>query len=642
MATLNELKEAIIKAHKAGNAEDAKVLAKAITKIQTQSKKPEKLIEKPEKLTEELIVKDPNWIQSSKKLYEWDWKRKNPNQNIPKISNEGYAQFGLDYGSGLAFSDVDLIREGQAIGNATDEQKEAFVNIMNMYDAKSPSLAGAGRAFKNIINPLESPTTYLGFGAGKLASTGVKQIAKNQLKENIIKSLVVSKPGRYALIGSAEGASYGAAYDVARQRAKIRAEGQKDYEAGSIAKSTGIGTVFGGVLGGGVGVISSAITRRKKQKDPEEILSTAEKEEEILKEVVPETQQILSPKPTQINPNSAPALQQKTLEDQAIQSTISKKIEDIVSPMKEDLNISVSEDVGILGKIPYIGNVYKNLANNTLNKIQAKTQRFSTLKDLPQQPQYLGVRGVFAGKAEQADVLARNVFESFNKLTPKQNKPIYEFLTGNKTLDDVPKDLQKEALNLRSGIDTVSEVLERESLISKEVMEENYGTYLPRLFLKYFNKNSGSMGYLKERKNLDAATKDFLGEIEDVGLLGAKAIQDPISDVVKLGFFKEISNNPNWAVQDSLVPFRGKNIGIFHAKSEADRISKEVVEGLRTDPKKAMQTVDDLKKSINTADEKIAKIDKNKFKQISDERKYGELRGMYVRKEIYDDIIDAP
>ena len=172
-------------------------------------------------------------------------------------------------------------------------------------------------------------------------------------------------------------------------------------------------------------------------------------------------------------------------------------------------------------------------------------------------------------------------------------------------------------------------------------MEENYGTYLPRLFLKYFNKNSGSMGYLKQRKDLDKATREFLGEIEDVGLLAAKAIEDPISDVVKLGFFKEISQNPNWAVQDTLVPFRGKNIGVFYAKSEADRITQEVADGLRNNPKKAMQIVDDLKESIATAGERIAKIDKNKFKQIPDQKKYGELRGAYIRTEIYDDLISA-
>ena len=116
--------------------------------------------EESKKLTEEEIKKDPKWIEASKTIYEWDWQRKNPNKEIPVLSNEGYAEYGLEYGSGLAFSDVDLVREGQAIGSATDNQKQAFVNIMDMYDAKAPSLAGAGRAFKNILNPLESPTTY--------------------------------------------------------------------------------------------------------------------------------------------------------------------------------------------------------------------------------------------------------------------------------------------------------------------------------------------------------------------------------------------------------------------------------------------------------------------------------------------------
>ena len=596
--------------------------------------------EESKKLTEEEIKKDPKWIEASKTIYEWDWQRKNPNKEIPVLSNEGYAEYGLEYGSGLAFSDVDLVREGQAIGSATDNQKQAFVNIMDMYDAKAPSLAGAGRAFKNILNPLESPTTYLGFGAGKIASTGAKQIAKDQIKQNVLKSLVASKPGRYALIGSAEGAAYGGAYDVARQRAKIRAEAQKEYKPGSIAEAAGIGTVFGGTLGGTLGVISNAVAKRKKQKDPQEILSTPEKEVEILKETAPQTKEILAPKPTQVDSKSTTALQQKSLEEKSIQSKISQEIEEIVSPMEGPLNIAVDQDVGILGKIPYIGNIYKNLANTTLNKIQTKTQPISALGKLPEQPQYLGVRGIFMGKLERVGDLTKNVFRSFNKLTPEQNKPVYEYLTGNRILNDVPENLQANALELRKGIDTVSEVLEANGLLSKEVMEENYGTYLPRLFLKYFNKKSTPMGYLKKRKDLDDATRLFLGEIEDVGLLGAKAIEDPVSDVVKLGFFKEISTNPNWALQDSLVPFRGKNVGVFHAKSEADRIAGEIADGLRK--KEDIKIVNDLKDSIKQANKNVAKADQKLFRQLPDDRKYGELRGAYIRKEIYDDLIDAP
>lgn len=155
---------------------------------QISGAEPKNISVKPqERLTEESIKKDPKWINSSKELYEWDWQRKNPEKPIPKLSDDGYAEFGLEYGGGISFSDVDLIREGQAIGNATEKQREAFINIMDMYDAKAPSLAGAGRAAKNILNPLESPTTYVGLGVGKAVSTLGKQAAKNQIRNNILK-----------------------------------------------------------------------------------------------------------------------------------------------------------------------------------------------------------------------------------------------------------------------------------------------------------------------------------------------------------------------------------------------------------------------------------------------------------------------
>jgi len=582
----------------------------------------------PERLTEENIIKDPTWVDASKKIYEWDWQRKNPNKPVPKLSDEGYGKFGLEYGGGLSYSDVDLLREGQAIGNATPEQKEAFIQIMDMYDTKAPSMAGAGRALKNILNPLESPSTYVGFGVGKAASTAGKQLVKDRIKNNLMQSIVKSKPARYAVIGSAEGGAYGGAYETARQRARIRADAQKEYQPGQIAEAVGVGTLFGGVLGSGVGVLDNAIKRRAAKKDPELTKPTSEKEIDLLQETIPETQPLIK--------STKDAAEEADL----IQPGISQKIEEITEPVGP-VNVVVDEDFGIVGKIPYIGTIYKKLGNNILNKIQAKTRAFSTLGDLPDQPLYLGTRGMYMGKLENVGQLAKNVFKSFNKLKPEENKSVYGFLTGEKTLDDVPQNLQDSAIELRRGIDTVSETLENNGLLTKEVMEENFGTYLPRLFLKYFNKNRGSMGYLKQRKDLDKATREFLGEIEDVGLLAAKAIEDPISDVVKLGFFRDIAKNPNWAVQDTLVPFRGKKIGVFHAKSELDRITKEVAEGLRDDPEKAMSIVDDLKKSIDKAGQKIADIDLKKFKQIPDQKKYGELRGAYIRKEIYDDLIGS-
>src|SRR5210317_1611883 len=377
-----------------------------------------------EPLTEETIKKDPKWIEASKTIYEWDWQRKNPDKKIPKLSDQGYAEFGLEYGGGLSYSDVDLVTEGQAIGKATDEQKQAFVDIMDMYDDKAPSWAGAGRAFKNILNPFESPTTYLGLGAGKVASTAAKEVAKNTIKQNIIKSIVASKPGRYALIGSAEGAAYGGAYETAKQRAKIRADAQEDYKPGDIAKAAGVGSTFGGVLGAAGGVVANAIQKRAKQTDPIQALPAPEQEVKLLAEVVPEVKPLTQTGPTkkqirfqqeQAANNAWNALSsddktavtkqygspqvfinnyikkleaseisipQKTkdpiMEAQNIptisRGKIAEEIEEIVTPLDQEINVVVDQDIGILGKIPYVGKIYKDLANNVLNKIQAKTR----------------------------------------------------------------------------------------------------------------------------------------------------------------------------------------------------------------------------------------------------------------------------
>lgn len=589
-------------------------------------------VEEPEKLTEESIKKDPKWIEASKTIYEWDWKRKNPDKDIPKISDEGYANFGLEYGSGLSFSDVDLIREGQAIGNATDEQKQAFINIMDMYDEKSASWAGAGRALKNILNPLESPTTYVGIGAGKLASTAAKKFTKDAIKNNLIKSIVASKPGRYALIGSAEGTAYGGAYETARQRAKIRAEGQEKYKPGDIAESAGVGTIFGGVLGGTAGVIANAVTRRAKKTDPDLALPAPQKEIEALAEAVPEVKPIVRPE--------QPTPPTRTVEGELVTSPISREIREIVEPFRP-VDIVVDKDVGILGRVPYVGSSYKKLANNVLNKLETKAQKVSPLGELEEQPKYLGLRGQMFGKEERISNLTKNIFKTFNELSMDQNKPIYKYLLGEKPISEVPENLKDSAWDLRKGIDTVSEILEERDMLSTEVMAENYGTYLPRAFLKYYNKYSKPFGYLKKRKDLDDATREFLGEIEDVGYLGAKAIQEPISDAIRLDFFRELSQNPKWALQETMVPFRGRNIGVFHAKKEANRITEEIVEGAR-DKESGMAILKDLKDSIKQAEPNIAKVDERKWKQLPNQKKYGELSGAYIRKEVYDDLISAP
>ena len=306
--------------------------------------------------------------------------------------------------------------------------------------------------------------------------------------------------------------------------------------------------------------------------------------------------------------------------------TIAKPIEDIVIP-------SVEAAPGLLGK------KWQTVADKIIDFTSSKFPNYKPLKRLPNQNKYFTQRGLTTGKLEQVRNLSKNVFETFSKLKPDENIAVKNFLTKEGTESAIKNvDVLKKAKELRSAIDTVGKSLTDSGILSKEIIKKNEGSYLPRLYLKYFGKSS-NMGYTKQRKDLTKDTKDFLGEIQDVAILGSKAIEDPMSDVVRYGFFQKIAEDPNWTLKTGLINFQGKNVSPLWLKEESDRIAKEIRDGLR--PSKDTKIIKEMDKLIDKANLNISKADLSLYKKLPESKHYGTLRGSYVRKEIVDDIANA-
>jgi len=306
--------------------------------------------------------------------------------------------------------------------------------------------------------------------------------------------------------------------------------------------------------------------------------------------------------------------------------TIAKPIEDIVLP-------SVEAAPGLLGK------KWQTVADKIIDFTSSKFPNYKPLKRLPNQNKYFTQRGLTTGKLEQVRNLSKNVFETFSKLKPDENIAVKNFLTKEGTESAIKNvDVLKKAKELRSAIDTVGKSLTDSGILSKEIIKKNEGSYLPRLYLKYFGKSS-NMGYTKQRKDLTKDTKDFLGEIQDVAILGSKAIEDPMSDVVRYGFFQKIAEDPNWTLKTGLINFQGKNVSPLWLKEESDRIAKEIRDGLR--PSKDTKIIKEMDKLIDKANLNINKADLSLYKKLPESKHYGTLRGSYVRKEIVDDIANA-
>jgi hypothetical protein len=210
----------------------------------------------PEKLTEETIVKDANWIQASRNVYAM-----NEGPDAPELqSDEEAANYGLRYMGWFNYNLPKMGLEAAQLGDATDEQKESFVKLMDMYDEKAPSLAGAYRAVKGLAF---DPSTYLGIGTFGAATAGT-QALKQGIKEGV-KQATKAGLTQGAKIGAIEGGVYSAADQLGRETARVQADAQDSIDLGNIAQSAAIGAGAGSVLGGSIGAIAGRKTGKQYQ-----------------------------------------------------------------------------------------------------------------------------------------------------------------------------------------------------------------------------------------------------------------------------------------------------------------------------------------------------------------------------------------
>lgn len=243
--------------------DELKAVSQEFTPIPLDKEFIPELIE-PEELTEETIVKDADWISASRSVYEM-----NEGPDAPALqSDKEAANYGLRYMGWFNYNLPKMGLEAAQLGSATDEQKESFIKLMDMYDEKAPSLAGAYRAVKGLAF---DPSTYLGIGTFGAATAGT-QALKQGIKEGV-KQATKAGLTQGAKIGAIEGAVYSAADELGRETARVQAGAQDSIDITDIAQSAAIGAAAGGVLGGSLG----AIAGRKTGKQYEEAIQAEAK-----------------------------------------------------------------------------------------------------------------------------------------------------------------------------------------------------------------------------------------------------------------------------------------------------------------------------------------------------------------------------
>lgn len=189
-----------------------------------------------EGINRDTLAKNKDWLGASQTLYERtqgaDWRG----------SDKELADWGLDrmarFHYNLPMMGVDAV----SLQNAPEDQKKAFLFLLDNFDKVSYSWGG----FTNFLKYAAiDPTNYAG-----LASLGIGTAAAQGAKFTTIQG--VKSLLKTSAVGALEGSMLGGAQSRIEQEARVNAGGQESVDYGEVAKGAGFGAVAGGLLQGAV------------------------------------------------------------------------------------------------------------------------------------------------------------------------------------------------------------------------------------------------------------------------------------------------------------------------------------------------------------------------------------------------------
>ena len=208
----------------------------------------------------------------------------------------------------------------------------------------------------------------------------------------------------------------------------------------------------------------------------------------------------------------------------------------------------------------------KKGVNKVLNAGKTFFEPFANLVDADQ---YRDRRNLLRGEVAAINDYARDIYNTFLGSTPEEVKAIFDFYETrgadpNTITDPAKRDL---AVRTKQEIENRGQELVRRGMLDEASFRKYQGQYLPQVYLKHLLSDSdykaagagtalSDMGYLKQRKDLPAATKELLyGQVKDPSYLVSKTTGQVSRDLAVMQFFDDILAKPEWALQKSLISF---------------------------------------------------------------------------------------
>ena len=212
-----------------------------------------------ETLYDKDLINDSDFVKASKILYQMN----NSVDATPLADDVEYGKYGVEMMGWFNWNLPKMTLDASRIAGATEEQKRAFLYMMESYDDLGVSWNGAKRFFSGVLT---DPTTYIGlstFGVSTIVGKGAAQATKTGVKSLLNQSV------KGGMIAGVEAGVYTAADDINRQVVETAVSGQ-DINLERTAKVAALGVAAGGVLGTAVTAGAKKLTAKSAAKQEAE------------------------------------------------------------------------------------------------------------------------------------------------------------------------------------------------------------------------------------------------------------------------------------------------------------------------------------------------------------------------------------
>lgn len=205
---------------------------------------------------------DQDWVRASLLMYEL-FERK-PFQGTPSDA----AEYGKDGLGSFNFNLVSMAEIAHAVSQGTQEQKQAFLYMLDTYDNTQFSWEGTGRGFKSALT---DPTNLIGVGTLGVATVGkfigrkaLVETAKQTVEKSLLQGLkdqAATSLGRTGVVAGIDAGVVGAASSTIKQGVEVSAGRRDEISLGQVAMDTGVAAVAGAVVGTAADAAVAKISR---------------------------------------------------------------------------------------------------------------------------------------------------------------------------------------------------------------------------------------------------------------------------------------------------------------------------------------------------------------------------------------------